>query len=180
MVNGFGHELNDLLVNQLGLIVCEHVWIRGRGNRVKFLADVARGFLSQLSTVPKILRMRVSDWAKISSQFATVRRIQVLPPGEIRPHYTPLRHDWDAEEPNEIHASECAIIFHPAGPNDHFQFARPLHVPECVLKQMFCARKTLFLAAGTCESQMQCLQYFLEQMTAHNIPPPGPPFQAPR
>ena len=34
---------------------------------------------------------------------------------------------------------------HPtAGHEDRFQFALPLHVPECVLKQMCCGRKTLF------------------------------------
>ncbi len=181
MVNKYGAVLNDLLVNEIGLIVCEHVWIRGHGNRTAFLADVAWRFLEQLSSVPKILRMRVSDWAKISSQFERVRRIQVVPPRDNRPHYTPLRHDWDSEEPAELgQARECAIIFHPAGHEDRFQFALPLHIPECVLKQMFCGRKTLFLAAGTCESQMQCLQYFLEQMTAHNLPPPGRPFQARR
>ena len=63
------------------------------------------------------------------------------------PHYTPLRMGWEDEEPNEIHANECVIIFHPVI-GHHFPFSLRLHVPECVLKEMFCGRKTLFLAGS--------------------------------
>jgi hypothetical protein len=33
------HQPASLLVNEIELIVCEHVWIRGHGNRTAFLAE---------------------------------------------------------------------------------------------------------------------------------------------
>ena len=94
----------------------------------------------------------MSDWKSIlgsQPQFVGVRRIQVLDAqeNEFMPHYTPLRHHWEVAEPNRIYANECAIIFHPIT-GDRFPFSLPLHVPECVLKEMFCGRKTLFLAGS--------------------------------
>ena len=176
MSNTYRPEHCDVLQNseKLGLIVCEHPWLRGPGDRMKFLAALAWSFLSQLSTTPKILITRVSDWEKIARQFNNVRRIQVLVGKEnFRPHYKPLCHTWNVTERHEIHASECAIIFHPStGVSSRFQFSCPLHVPECVLKEMFRGRRSFFLAAGTCESQMECLHYFLEKLRMYNIPPP--------
>lgn len=140
---------------------------------MQFLTTLAWSFLRELSTTPKILIIRASDWEKIAWQFNEVKRIQVLDSGDFRTHYTPLRHTWTENAPDEIHASECAIIFHPStGVSSRYKFSCPLHVPECVLKEMFRGRKSLFLAAGTLESQMGCLHYFLEQLRVHNIPPP--------
>ena len=175
MMKRYGHEHCDVLRNseQLGLIVCEHPWLRGPGDRMQFLTTLAWSFLRELSTTPKILIIRASDWEKIAWQFNEVRRIQKLDSGDLRTHYTPLRHTWTENAPDEIHASECAIIFHPStGVSSRYKFSCPLHVPECVLKEMFRGRKSLFLAAGTLESQMGCLHYFLEQLRVHNIPPP--------
>ena len=125
MLTRYGHDHCNVLVNpeQVGSIVCEHPWLRGPGDRIKFLAELAREFLSQLSTIPKILIMRVSEWENIAQQFTGVRRIQVLfaDSGEFRLHYTPVRQDWSVMEPDEIHASGCAIIFHPnAGSSSRF------------------------------------------------------------
>ena len=179
----FGNNYHSDL-NKLGLIICEHPWLRGSGDRLKFLADLVGGFLNQLSTIPKILILRVSDWNSIlesQPHLVRVRRIQVLDAqeNEFMPHYTPLRHHWEVAEPNRIYANECAIIFHPIT-GDRFPFSLPLHVPECVLKEIFWGRKTLFLAAGTCESQIGCMQYFVEKFREHNMHLPGLPCRAAR
>ena len=172
---GYTHRHINLNPDHLGLMICEHPWTRGDGDRWKFLAEMARSFLTQYSTIPKILSMRVSDWKKVETILTQnnqrlAHRIQVLKEDrrEFQPHYTSLRHFWDSDERNEILAKQVAIIFHPHT-SRRFQFAQPLHVPECVLKAMFQKRRTLFLAAGTCESQIECLNYFLRQLTEHRI-----------
>ena len=171
---GYTHRHINLNPDHLGLIICEHPWTRGDGDRWKFLAEMARSFLTQYSTIPKILSMRVSDWKKVETILThnnqkLAHRIQVLKEGrrEFQPHYTPLRHYWDSDEQNEIHAKQVALIFHPT--SRRFRFAQPLHVPECVLKAMFQKRRTLFLAAGTCESQIEYVNYFLRQLKEHHI-----------
>ena len=177
MSHKYGYTQRHINLNpdHLGLMICEHPWTRGDGDRWAFLAEMARSFLTQYSTIPKILSMRVSDWKKVETILTQnnqrlSRRIQVLKEdrGEFQPHYTPLRHFWDNDERDEILAKQVAIIFHPHT-SRRFQFAQPLHVPECVLKAMFQKRRTLFLAAGTCESQIECLNYFLMQLKEHRI-----------
>ena len=177
MSHKYGYTQRHINLNpdHLGLMICEHPWTRGDGDRWAFLAEMARSFLTQYSTIPKILSMRVSDWKKVETILTRnnqrlSRRIQVLKEdrGEFQPHYTPLRHFWDQDERDEILAKQVAIIFHPHT-SRRFQFAQPLHVPECVLKAMFQKRRTLFLAAGTCESQIECLNYFLMQLKEHRI-----------
>ena len=174
---GRAHHRN-LDPDHLGLIICEHPWTKGDGDRWSFLTALARSFLGQFSTIPKILEMRVSDWQVVCRHLTAnnqelPRRIQVLraDQNEYQTHYTPLRHDLTTNVPDEIHASQCAIIFHPIA--RRFQFSQPLHVPECVLKEMFRNRRTLFVAAGTCESQIECLNYFLRQLRVNNITPPS-------
>ena len=173
---GQAHHRINFDPDHLGLIICEHPWTRGNIDRWQFLTSLARSFLSQYSTIPKILEMRDSDWYKVHRNLTENHqelscRIQVLREdrNEYQPHYTPLRHDWTNTVPDEIHVRNCAIIFHPT--NRRFRFAQPLHVPECVLKEMFQNRRTLFLAAGTCESQIECLHYFLNQLSDHKILP---------
>ena len=177
MSHKYGYTQRHINLNpdHLGLMICEHPWTRGDGDRWAFLAEMARSFLTQYSTIPKILSMRVSDWKKVETILTRnnqrlSRRIQVLKEdrGEFQPHYTPLRHFWDSDERDEILAKQVAIIFHPHT-SRRFQFAQPLHVPECVLKAMFQKRRSLFLAAGTCESQIEYLNYFLRQLKEHHI-----------
>ena len=186
MRSGFGFSFYDgpvqrqinLDPHHLGLIICEHPWTRTAEDRWDFLTSLARSFLSQHSNIPKILEVRLSDWRHIyrnltQSHQQLSRRIQLLREDrdQYQSHYTPLRQYWTSDVPDEIHARHCAIIFHPT--NRRFQFAQPLHVPECVLKEIFQNRRTLFLAAGTCESQIECLNYFLRQLRENNIPPPN-------
>ena len=179
MLHKYGYTQRHINLNpdHLGLIICEHPWTRGDGDRWAFLTEMARSFLSQYSwEIPKILLLRVSDWHKVERNLTEnsqtlPRRVQVLRGDDFQSHYTPLRQYWDSDVPDEIHAQHCAIIFHPI--SHRFQFARPLHLPECVLKAMFQNRRTLFLAAGTCESQIECLNYFLRQLRENNIPPPS-------
>ena len=102
MLHKFGHRSE---LNKLGLIICEHPWRTGRGDRFKFLAELVGGFLQQ-SGIPKILILRVSDWKSIlesQPQFVGVRRIQVLDAqkngGEVGGKWVgqarPGARDWD-------------------------------------------------------------------------------------
>ena len=103
MLHKFGHHSE---LNKLGLIICEHPWLRGSGDRLKFLADLVGGFLNQLSGIPKILILRVSDWNSIlesQPHLVRVRRIQVLDAqkngGEVGGKWVgqarPGARDWD-------------------------------------------------------------------------------------
>ena len=58
---GQAHHRINLDPDYLGLIICEHPWTRANVDRWQFLTSLARSFLSQYSTIPEILEMRVSQ-----------------------------------------------------------------------------------------------------------------------
>ena len=81
--------------------------------------------------------------------------------------------DWDAPDINPIYGAETAIYIKPIRRPSAHLVNRPLHIPREVLLQMFKGKQTLFLAAGTCDSQVACHNYLLQQLRLHNIAPPN-------
>ena len=155
----------------LGLVVAEHLWVRGAGDRMGQLVKLVVSFLSQLPLIPKIIIMRVSDWKWVQARLRVhSRRLEVLNGSDFQPHYEPLRHCWTSLERDVIRAPELAIVIHPT--QGRFNYHTPLHVPQAVLSAMFKDEKTLWCAAGTLESQVSALEWFLEKLREHNIAPP--------
>ena len=159
-------------LRNVGLIVCEHIWPSGRGNRTEFLLRVVRSLESQMTSIPKIVLLRRSDVDLMRHELEPRRRIVTLDGPDLRSHYTPLRMHWDAPSINPIFAAETAIYIKPISAAGHV-VNRPLHVPTEVLSHMFKGKQTLFLAAGTLDSPVACTQYLLEQLRLHNIRPPS-------
>ena len=67
MLHKFGHHSE---LNKLGLIICEHPWRTGRGDRFKFLAELVSGFLQQ-SGIPKILILRLCRYIGLVRHLTT-------------------------------------------------------------------------------------------------------------
>lgn len=167
----YGSFSQYVTFEKLGLIIAEHIWPRQVGDRITFLVKVVNSFLSQFSSVPKIIVMRDSDWEWVERALpAGIRRLEVVHGSDFQPHYEPLRHNWEQLERDVIRSPEVAIIIHPIGAR--LKYSTPLHIPHLVLSAMFESKRTLWCAAGTLESQVSALEWFLLQLRRHNIAPP--------
>ena len=163
--------MSDL--RKVGLIICEHIWPWEAGNRSQFLLKMVRSLVGQFSCIPKIVLLRSTDVAKIRRELREISRVVLLDGADVQLHYQPLRMDWDSPDLNPINSDETAIYIKPImQPSEHIVI-QPLHIPREVLLQIFKGRQTLFLASGTCDSQVACLKYLLAQLRRHNIAPPN-------
>ena len=155
----------------VGLIVCEHIWPWGATSRSEFHLRVVQGLLAQMSSIPKIVLLRSTDVRPIRRHLAPISRVVILDGADFQCHYQPLRMDWDSPGINPIYCDETAIYIKPiVQPSLHI-VSRPLHIPREVLLHMFKGKQILFLASGTCDSPVACLQYLLSQLRLHNIAP---------
>ncbi len=135
---------------------------------------VARSLMAQFASTPVVLLCRPIDAILIKRECAQVRRFQFLKYPHFFLHYIPLQMKWNRMETVPVEGWNWEYLYiHPIG--QQLVLPDPFWIPAEILKLQFAGKRTLSLAAGTCESQVAIAAYISCMCDQHAYDQHAPP-----
>ena len=175
----------------IGMLTIEAVWPwRHRGpyeTGAEMHLRVVRSLLREFTTIPIVMLCREPDAFWVRRECAAVG---LLPDGSINAsmmariqfvefphywlHYVPLQMRWTQSETLPVEGSGWVFMYiHPV--DRRRELPDPFWLPAEILKLQMTGKRTMCLAAGTCESQVHSAAYVSLMCDEHGYDQHGPP-----
>ncbi len=164
----------------IGMVTVEAIWPWRDNDQHRYETGaemtlrVARSLMAQFASTPVVLLCRPQDAFLIKRECAHVRRFQFLKCPHFFLHYIPLQMHWNQMQTVPVEGQNWEYLYiHPIG--QRRALPDPFWLPAEILKLQFAGKRTLSLAAGTCESQVAIAAYISCMCDQHGYDQHAPP-----